>query len=484
MSDDIDAHSDTGIGAEARIAAAMHALADSYTPQQHPVGRSSPRSSSGSGHPARPRRWVLGAAAAAVLVAGAAALLAAANREPARVTDRLPDVALTAAAPGVDAPPPDIETFWSDVELADDMVPILVPTPIEPVVGIDVTASSWNWMSGIEDSALVGVLDGDEFVGVLYVLDSVAPWAAISEDNPLIEVDGREAVKLENEAERGLAIRVGDGTRLVIDTSGEAASLIADDDFAALLSLLGEGSLDALVDTDRFVGAPFEGTGVRAVYYGNDNDLSLLQLRLDSGADERSIGLITDIYRRLLDPDVTEVVVVVQVSPVDAIVIGAGSADELASAQRSLQLVPLDESGLQFEAAGGLMGSDLVARGQSSWGRWQVQTTSQDPECRGFRVSTWNIDGSGGGYSDCGEKNPVRADGSWIYCSVVEDAIVGIILDPLAPPDITVDDLVPGLTFEQEKRDAWSAFRITSTEPDADVGAATVLVDGEEIVCF
>ena len=153
-----------------------------------------------------------------------------------------------------------------------------------------------------------------------------------------------------------------------------------------------------------------------------------------------------------------------------------------------------NDSGVDFATYAAFAGDDIVARGEPEWGRWQVTADAdaspgQDADCRLFQVHVWDIDGIDRSFTDCGEKNPVRPDGTQVYCEVLDVEIVGAVVGTTeGAPVFEVGPDIDGLRAEVEDTSSTefgesTTFRIVQTEPGADIRSATVLVDGTEIDC-
>lgn len=481
MNNDIDP--DIRPGTEDRVAAALRSLAAIHTPDASSANPASVGS----------RRWMLAVAASAVLVVGVGALLLASNRETDSAADRLPQTASTTvssepAESGTVLPavPP---VAYSETPLGDDVVPVLVPPPSEPVRGFELGSTTSTWTRGIENATLFAVLDGADVVGAVQVFDLPAPWDVFAKDQNVVNIDGREAIRIEGSDERGLVVRVGDGVRAALDGSPPSDPLSIDDDIAELVALLGDGPLDEFGVTDRFARAPLDLSAGVNVSYGSQGSIELFQVRLEPGATGDAVDLLEGIYQLSIEQTETaQASAVVQVSPTDLVVIVADNEDDLATAQAHLQLLPRDESGIDFTTFSGPTDGDVIARGEPSWGRWQVTADPSDAGCSYFHASKWGIDASGRGYSDCGERNPVRADGSRVYCVVLDVEIVGAVLGATTQPEFAIRDDIDGLAAEWEDTSnsefgVSSTFRIAQTEPGANIRAAAVLVDGVEIGC-
>ncbi len=480
MNNDIDP--DIRPGTEDRVTAAMTSLAATHTPDPRSINRTSRSTSS--------RRALLAVAASAVLVLGVGALLLASNRNTERATDQLPQPQATTTETEPDqsgtilpAVPP---VTYSQTPLGNDVVPVVVPPPTEPLSGFNVRSDTSRWTRGIKNGTTFAAVEGDRVVGTILVFDTAAPWDTIAEGQNVTQINDHDVIRVEGSGERGFFIRVGDETRTALDSSPPSRALSIDTDVAALVAQVGDNPLDRFDDNDQFVRVPIDNEFGRIVNYGSQSAVGLVQVRLESEADEDSIDLVTQVYRKLIDDsDAAQISAVVQVSPVDLVVVIAANDEELASAVRDLQLVSIDESGVDFASYGGFTGDNLWARGEPSWGRWQV-LAGGDGDCRFFQVNVWNIDGSGRGYTDCGERNPARTDGSQIYCVELDVEIVGTVVGATTEPVVAVD--VDGLVAEQEDTTGsefgkHTTFRIVQTEPGANIRAATVLVDGVEITC-
>jgi len=471
------------VGTEERVATAMRSLAAAHTPNLQPANPSTVGS----------RRWMLAVAASAVLIVGVGALLLATNRDTDSSADQLPQPApTTQPAEPVDTesvPPQAVPSIYSTAPLGEDLVAVVVPAPAEPIRGLQLGLT--DWVTGIDNGTTFVVLEDGQVIGAMLAFDSPAPWDKISEDKVVVEIDGRAAVRLDGSDERGFFVEIDGGTRAVLDTSPPSQALGIDTDIADLMQLLGDEPLDRFDDTSRFVRLPLESTGGRSVSYGTDSTVQLIQLILEPDVGSEGFTLIADAYERLLaQSDTFQISQVVQVSPVDLILVIARNEDDLDAAVRDLQLVPFDESGVDFATYAAFAGDEIVARGQPDWGRWQVTADANGgDDCRLFQARVWDLTGVGRGYTDCGERNPVRADGSQVYCEVLDIEIVGAVVGETgAAPTIEIGPDIDGLRAEVEDTTSTefgesTTFRIVQTEPGANIRSATVLVDGVEIDC-
>jgi len=474
---------------EQRVAAGMHSLAASHTPAPHPA---SPVTDTGN-----PRRWMLAAAASVVLIAGVGAMLVASNRST-NTTDDVADQ-LPQPAPTVVSDPSESETVLPDVEprlysetpLADDIVPAIVPPPAEPINGFDLDDDTSGWTRGAENDSVFALMADGTVIGAVDVFDSAAPWDAIAEGQDVTLIDGHEVIRVEGSDERGFFVRVGDGSRAVIDTSPPAQAVPIDTDIAALVAQIGDDPLDAFVDNEQFVRVPVDSQYGRSIGYGTQGAVQLIQVRLEADSDDDSIDLVEQVYQLLLDgSEADRSSSFVLVSPVDLVVIIASDDEQLATATSNLQLVTLEASGADFSNRRGFAADSVDARGEPSWGRWQVANGSSgdDTDCRYFEVRVWGIDGPARGYSDCGEGNPVRPDGSEVYCVVLDVEVVGAVVGATAEPAFAVGDDITGLAVEVDDTTGGefgkhTTFRVVQTDPGANIRSATVLVDGVEIDC-
>ena len=116
-----------------------------------------------------------------------------------------------------------------------------------------------------------------------------------------------------------------------------------------------------------------------------------------------------------------------------------------------------------------------------------ADVTDADGDCQCFQTNSWGIEAYGRSYTECGARNPVRSDGSQVFCVVLNVEIVGAVVGATTEPLVAIGDDIDGVEAERENTSSEfgesTTFRVVQTEPGANIRSATVFVDGVEIDC-
>ncbi len=270
MNIDIDRSTDE---LEARIAAAMHALAETH----HPTA---------PGRMARPVRRasrVLSIAAVCLLVVGMGGLVVAiqGDGEPGPTGPAPTNESL---AHSVTSPHTSEETSTSGpagvARLPDGVVPILrhVPAgyPLDPALPAWDPASI-SWVTGVDDTRSFAVVDDEGLVAVVTATDESAPWALASSGlDPLDDLGVDAAVDADPVYE--IVVRNGDLTRRFHDPTVDRSAI------HEVAAAVRDQPLEAVEQTASVIPLPSQSTASTPISYGTQGQVQLTLLRYDEEA--------------------------------------------------------------------------------------------------------------------------------------------------------------------------------------------------------
>jgi hypothetical protein len=161
------------------------------------------------------------------------------------------------------------------------------------------------------------------------------------------------------------------------------------------------------------------------------------------------------------------------VSPLDVVTVLAPAGTEMSATRESLVFETIEQSGLTVGASQPTT-PEVVARGQHSWGRWQV-ATSTDEDCRSITYVLWSegqLLPSGTGANSC---DPARTYGPAICASPAPDLMLVVALGADAA-SVSVD--VNGAQISQTIENGEDGAAVLIDNFPAGPNPITVHIDG------
>lgn len=426
--------------------------------------------------PGRTSQWMLGAAAAAVLGLGLTALLATSSRDTAPTS---PADSAVAGLPDVDAGP-----FRFAEPLDADVVPILDPPPAEPESIVQRTP--FEWVSGIESLNLFGVVDESGALGVVVVLETAVSWDALSDGLDVTKLNGVDAVVVRSENEPGVFLRNGDVTRAVFDVvgpNGDSGPPDVSADALEIANLIGDRPFDQIPTSERIVRLPGQNAEPVTVRYGSPPNLVLIRQTIPASTTADELAVLAELVQTLHSPSdsaaATRFFAFEQVSPVDLIVVVAATQEAADDAIANVEFV---ERAADDESVTAPTFDQVIARGEPSWGRWEVATQTDDPTCWLFAATLWGPSNNGDAGTGCADAGATPALPS-AFCLRLDDRIVGALLDTEATPEFV--GATDAVTFEEivERSDTSVSFEIRDPMNPTAAPRVNISVDGAPLTC-
>lgn len=422
-------------------------------------------------------RWLLSAAAVVILTAGVGALTMLDNRG-----SELEDPA--SASLGNTVPTSDQQNGYRYAEaLPAETVPFLEPAPAQPET-VDRPRST-EWVSGITGFSLFGVRHDDQPAASVIVLETEVPWDVISAGLPTETIGGTDAVIVRTPDETGLFLKNGATTRAVFDTAITAG----DDDPPVDVSpearevgdLVAGQSLDAVIGSTQVVQITSLGVGPTAVGYGPETDPETVLFRtpIPVSMSDDDVPLAAELVSAISLAEGLEGLAFERVSPTDLIVVAAA---DRALADDALAAVQFDERPSTTSPDQELVYDQVVARGEPSWGRWQLATGPDDPSCWMASATIWgpnNFVDEAGNCRDAGAAETVPTT----FCLFIDDRIIGASLDSDAVFDFQSEQDPDGFEASIEQTGETVSFQVLGTGDRTDIPEVEITVDGEPLDC-
>ena len=339
-------------------------------------------------------------------------------------------------------------------------------------------------------------ISNNEWVGSVSVLDGGVPWEVASEGKTLTEISGIDAVV--DEPLSAVALRLPNGrTRLIQGFASEQSDITATQTAVELAEVIGTNSIESALPTDRFVlpiGVAGRGP---VVQYGDRaavNTTGLTQIGLErlertpTDDELRWIATAKSEGGKLgqIGPGVFEATVsggqrslVELVSPLDLVWILAPAGTDVSTLRESIVFEPLDQSGLSVPPFSADPTTVEVARGEPSWGRWQVATSS-DGTCRSLDRAVWaegEYSANGSGSTSC-DPDPIFNSA---ICSALHDGLMLVVVVGVDAARITVE--LDGQPVAQPIENGDGGAAVLLNDGIADVNRLTVRIDGAPTEC-
>ena len=358
-----------------------------------------------------------------IVVAGFGAVALVTDPGASAPTDTAPAVDTTEPA-GTTTTGPLAELRFAE-PLGEGIVASVEPAPATPTRAVETSSDLQSgdgdtWGYGIDATSTVWVVDGTEWVGGLTVMDMAVPWDIAANGWEQTRIGGVDAVI---DGESSVALRLDDGTRRISVQVGNDP--VGDTDLpAALLELaeyVGASPLADVLPTGRFVAPPMDTyRASTVVQYGGDETVDVLTLRFSHppSADELSWtaasfargGGVTPVGANTFESTLPtgQRSLLELVSPVDAVAVLAPADTNLTRLRNSLIFGTLEQIGVTLEDIDGPPTPNIAARGESTWGRWQV-ARSVDNACRSITAAEWKpgqLGSNGFGGNECDQSTP------------------------------------------------------------------------------
>ncbi len=499
---------------EARVRTALEQLAQSHRPDPDLHRANEPGTGRPTGGPPpSQRRWLLAVASIAVVGAGIVAVALVpddveappidsadtivSSPEPGPTTAPVQTTA-TSPVPTTGAPAAVRELRFAE-PFDEPMVASLEPDPAlpeTPALGYDPTASHAEWAHGRDGFGQVWSISNNEWVGSVSVMDEGVPWEIASEGKTLTEISGIDAVV--DEALSAVALRLPDGrTRLIQGLASEQSDITATQTAVELAEVIGTNSIESTLPTDRFVlpvGVAGRGPVVQYGDLAAVNTTGLTQVMLErlerTPTDDELRWIATSISEggklEQIGPGVFEATVsggqlslVELVSPLDLVWILAPAGTDMSTLHESIVIEPLDQSGLSVQPLSADPTTVEVARGEPSWGRWQVATSS-DGTCRSLDRAVWaegEYSANGSGSTSC-DPDPISNSA---ICSALHDGLMLVVVVGVDAARITVE--LDGQPVAQPIENGDGGAAVLLNDGIADVNRLTVRIDGAPTEC-
>jgi hypothetical protein len=452
--------------------------------------------------------WILSTAAALVLVVGLVVVTRSQPRDstpvgPAVTEAPIADTVATSDPPPSTAPSTTLAPELTDGlrfadPLAATMIATIDPAPAAPALAFDLGRAPDGWAYGRDAVTRVWVLLDGEWVGSLSVYDQGLPWEIAVEGLTPTSINGVDAVV--DQAQAAVALRLDNGGTRVIQSSMDGPTQPELSDSAVeLAGVIGVNPIDTALPTDRFVvpiGVSAHGPLIR---YGDPltdqtTEVAMYRLERTPSVDElRWIGASVRWMRATQTADEPEQIdtttfettltsgqrfLLELVSPLDVVTVLAPADTEMSTVRESLVFETIEQSGLTVGASQPAT-PEVVARGQHSWGRWQV-STSIDEDCRSISYVLWSagqILPSGTGASSC---DPARTYGPAICASPQPDLMLVVALGADAD-SVSVE--VNGVPISQTIENGEDGAAVLIDSFPAGPNPITVHIDGVAFNC-
>ena len=422
-------------------------------------------------------RWLLSAAAALILVIGIGALTTVDIRD----TDQADPVG--APAETIPATVEQAPNYRFADPLPESMVPFLEPAPAVPET-VDRLRSS-DWVSGITGFSLFGVRQVDGPASAVVVRETAVPWDLISAGLPTETIGGIDAVVVRSPGETGLFIKEGSTTRAVFDAGimsgdGEAPADVSSE-ARTVGELLAGQPLDAVTVSDRVVQITSYGAGSRAVRYGSGTQAEtvLFHTTIPASMHVDDVPLAAEIISRTSLPTTPNGLAFERVSPTDLIVVAAPNQE---LADEALAAIQFGERPNTTSSDEEQSYDQVVARGEPSWGRWELATQSADPTCWHAAATIW---GPGNAGDEAGQCRDAGATGAapTAFCVYMDDRIIGASLDRDAIFDFQSKSGPSAFEATVEQTGDTISFQVRDANEQADIPQVEITVDGTPLAC-
>lgn len=480
---------------ETRVRAALDRLAESHHPNAD-LHRPGDRDRRRSRHSGSTSRWWLAAASVVIVAAGVVGTAFVTNRDAVAPTDTAPvtlPLTTDSTAPATTVPAPG-EQLRFDQPLEPGTIATLHPAPAEPVAAYDTSFDVDEWGYGRDGYATVWVLEANEWVGELAVIDQAVPWDIATAGATVTQIAGTDAVA--SQERFTVALRLGNGGTRVIHSSNDGP--LQPEMYQAAVELagvIGAGPVGATLPTDRFT-VPV-GTSVQQplVRYGtgehSDSTTEVITYRLERTPTDDELRWIAASIAQGNRPEAIDRAtfegtldggqrsLVELVSPLDVVAILAPAGTDMRQLRGTLEFEALDESGLTVEKIDQYPTPQVVARGEQTWGRWQV-ATSTDGSCRSVAHVLWTageLSPIPSGASTCDPDQPFSS----AICSSVGPGTVLVIALGADADSVDVELNGEPVPRPVENGDGGAAVLVDDVPPGPN--PLTVTIDGAPTDC-
>lgn len=421
-------------------------------------------------------RWLLSAAATVIVIGGIGALTTldfqSARSDPA-------DVPVDSGSPTGDR----ASEYRLTQALAANMVPFLEPAPAVPETVA--RARPFDWVSGITGFSLFGVRQGDQPASAVIVLETAIPWNVISEGLPTETIGETDAVIVRTPDETGLFINEGATVRAVFDAALRAGDEQAPADVSSAAREVGQliagQSLDAVAGSNRVVQITSVGAGSTVVRYGDDTaaDTVLFRATIPSSMTDDDVPLAAELVSAMSLPNTPGGLSYERVSPTDLIVVVAADQDQ---ADQALAAVQFDERPNTNQIDQEPRYDQAVARGEPSWGRWELATQSEDPTCWNAAATIWGPSNTSDQASSCNDAG-ATATIPQAFCLYMDDRVIGASLDSDAVFDFRSSSDPDGFEATVEQTNDTVTFQVRGVDGRLDRPQVEITIDGKPLVC-
>lgn len=428
-----------------------------------------------NGRRMRTSRWFLSAAAVAILFGGIVALAVFADSQPTPVVpadSAVDDVSLA----GIDRGP-----FQFSEPLASGVVPFLDPPPSQPES--IVRREPFDWVRGVERLVVFGVGHDDRPVSGVVVFETAVPWHVISEGLDIESVDGFDAVVVRSDGETRLFVRNGLVTRAVLDVIGQDSigepRIDVSSEARQVAQLIAGHSLDDLPQFDGVVHLDALNAGSATTRYGASAETVLIRETVSASISDADLAVAAELLASLSLSTSTKAVAYELVSPTDLVVVVAATQQ---LADTALADVQFDERPADPVPADTPLYNQVEARGEPSWGRWELATSATDPSCWKFAATIWGPDNYGNETTSCRDAAATKSLPP-AFCLQMDDRIVGVFLDIDAAREFEGASESVAFDVSTEQTGSTVSFQVRDRNNPTEAPQVEITVDGSPLPC-